>query len=428
MVEADSDTSSFAAESKTSDVTDRAFGASTDRRYSLSIRDTCKWATLATGTVVSFPRLFLRLHFDITSILDPFRPLLTFSYHIFDITILVIMTKKLFSKFALPSTFDKEKQSGMGFGCMGITAFYGASMPDDQALDLLQQVYDAGCRHFDTAEAYATPEKHNETLLGQFFKTVPRDSYSVATKYWPKEPTYDYDTVKAALTNSLKRLGLDYVDLYYAHRVLSLDGAKEFGHTARKLKEEGLIKEVGVSEISPKWLRVVHTLICPIDAVQQEWSLITRHPIEEDLIPVCKELDITVVAYSPLARNLLATKVEATPDDWRAGLPRYAQENLEKNQNIADTVHAMAEKYHCTPAQLSLAWLFQKASQLGVSVVPIPGSTKLEHALGNLKGTQVIISDPMDLNTLEGLAAQVSGARANEQYMNLSIEGNLVKD
>lgn len=335
---------------------------------------------------------------------------------------------KLFSKFALPSVVGESKGSGLGFGCMGITAFYGDSMPDDAALGLLQKVYDAGCRHFDTAEAYATAEKHNETLLGQFFKTVPRDSFSVATKYWPKEPTYDYDTIKTALSNSLKRLDLEYVDLYYAHRVLSLEGAKEFAHTAKRLKEEGLIKEVGVSEINPKWLRVIHEEICAIDAVQQEWSLITRHLVEDELLPVCKEFDIVLVAYSPLARNLLATKVEAPPDDWRATVPRYSKENLEKNQKIMDTLQELSAKYDCTTAQLSLAWLFKKAEELGVCVVPIPGSTKLNHALSNLEATKVNISDHEDLQTLEALAEQVVGARASEHYINMSIEGSLAKD
>jgi len=250
----------------------------------------------------------------------------------------------------------------------------------------------------------------------------------LATKYWPRDGKYDYDTIKPFLTASLERLGLDYVDLYYAHRVVSFEGAKEFGRTAKRLKEEGLIKEVGVSEINPKWLRVVHNEICPIDAVQQEWSLITRHPVEEELIPVCKELGITVVAYSPLARNLLATKLEAPPNDWRANHPRFFKENLEKNQTIADILQELATKYNCTTAQLALAWLFHRANTLGVAVVPIPGSTKLHHALGNLEAAKVVISDPEDVKTLESLAEKVSGARANEQYMDMSIEGNLTKE
>jgi aryl-alcohol dehydrogenase-like predicted oxidoreductase len=204
---------------------------------------------------------------------------------------------KLFPKHVLASVVGS--QSGLGFGCMGITAFYGAAMPDDEALKLLQGVYDAGCRHFDTAEVYATGDKYNESILGEFFKTVPRDSFSVATKYYPRQddPTvYEYDNVKKSLLASLSRLQLDYVDLYYAHRVLTLDGGLKFASTAKRLKEEGLIKEIGLSEVSGKWLKEIHTKGCPIDAVQQEWSLLTRG-LEGELVPVCKELGIPIVAY-----------------------------------------------------------------------------------------------------------------------------------
>lgn len=207
---------------------------------------------------------------------------------------------KLFPKLALTSTIGAgdARQSGLGFGCMGITAFYGDSMPDDEALALLRAVYEAGCRHYDTAEVYAAGGKYNEAILGDFFQTVPRDSYTVATKYWPRDDpdVYEYDNVKKSLVASLERLQLDYVDLYYAHRVLSLEGGLKFAATAKRLKEEGLIKEVGLSEVSGKWLKEIHTKGCQIDAVQQEWSLLTRN-LEDELVPVCKELDVVIVAY-----------------------------------------------------------------------------------------------------------------------------------
>lgn len=326
---------------------------------------------------------------------------------------------KLFSKYALASVVNNG--GGLGFGCMGITAFYGASLADDKAMTLLKAVYDAGCRHFDTAEVYATKEKHNEDILGQFFQTVPRDSFSVATKYWPRSETYDYDTVKASLTASLKRLQLSYVDLYYAHRLTTLDGALEFGRTARRLREEGLIREVGVSEVSAAWLEKIHKEAGPIDAIQIEWSLLTRN-VEDDLIPMCKDLGITVVAYSPLARNLLASKIETTPDDWRGQHPRYAKENIETNKKISEQVHDLAEKYGCTAAELSLAWLFHKAEKLGVSLIPIPGSTKMQHALGNLGAAKIKITDENDVATLESLADKVAGARANESYLQATFE------
>lgn len=292
-------------------------------------------------------------------------------------------------------------------------------MADGDAQALLKAVYDAGCRHFDTAEVYATKEKHNEDVLGTFFQTVPRESFTVATKYWPQDGKYDYDRVKASLEKSLQRLKLDYVDLYYAHRVTSLEGGLEFGRTAKRLQQEGLIKEVGLSEVSGAWLRKIYQE-CPIAAVQQEWSLMTRS-LEDELVPACQELGVTIVAYSPLARNLLAAQAKAPPADWRADQPRYQAENFAKNQQAATVVHDMASKYNCSAAELSLAWLFHKATALGVAVVPIPGSTKLHHATGNLGACKVTIS-PDDMNILETLASNVAGERGNEWYMSMSIE------
>ncbi|KAL3918002.1 MAG: hypothetical protein SGARI_007575, partial [Bacillariaceae sp.] len=193
---------------------------------------------------------------------------------------------KLFAKFA-KSNPATHPSGGVGYGCMGITSFYGAALEDEASMALLKTVYDSGCRHFDTAEAYRNedPEKHNEKVLGRFLKTVPRDSYSIATKYFPEEAKYyDYDRVKAHLTASLERLQLDYVDLYYSHRVTSVEGGMEFAKAAKKLKEEGLIKEVGLSEVSGKWLQKIHTEAGPIDAVQQEWSILTR-TLEDELAP-----------------------------------------------------------------------------------------------------------------------------------------------
>jgi aryl-alcohol dehydrogenase-like predicted oxidoreductase len=125
--------------------------------------------------------------------------------------------------------------------------------------------------------------------------------------------------------------------------------------------------------------------------------------------------------YSPLARNLLATKLEAPPDDWRADLPRYSKENLEKNKALFDTVQALSTKYQCTPAQLSLAWLFHKANELGVTVIPIPGTTKLDNVANNVGSVTINVSDE-DSAVLEGLAERVAGERGNEGYMSRSIE------
>jgi aryl-alcohol dehydrogenase-like predicted oxidoreductase len=334
-------------------------------------------------------------------------------------------TMKLFAKFAKANQAT-HPNAGIGYGCMGISFLYGAAMEEDAAMETLKTVYDHGCRHFDTAEIYHyrndDPNKHNEKVLGRFLNTVPRDSYSVATKYWPENnfSAYDYETVKAHLVQSLERLQLEYVDLYYAHRVTSLEGGKEFAKAANRLKQEGLIKEVGLSEVSGNWLEIIHTEGGPVDAVQQEWSILTRS-LEDELVPVCKANDITIVAYSPLCRNLLVQKLEAPPADWRADLPRY--KNYQQNKKFADQIHEMAEALQATPAQVCLAWILQKAAQLGVSVVPIPGTTKSDRAIGNIEAVDVTLSSEHML-ILDGMAKDVVGERYEEVWMKngLAIE------
>ena len=339
-------------------------------------------------------------------------------------------------------TFDeislgKKSVSGsgaLGYGAMGLTAFYGEPTSDDKAFAVLQAAYDGGCRHFDTAEIYKTGNPYtdnendiyNETVIGKFLKTVPRDSYTVATKFLPMkwENKADYATVKKALLNSLKRLGLEYADLYYSHRIASLDMAKEFTHAAKRLQEEGLIKNFGFSEITGKWLRECNQ-IAPVAAVQQEWSLITRS-LESELVPVCSELGITIVAYSPLGRNLLSGVVTESPNDWRKSLPRYSTENLQKNIVLIKQIESIADKHNCTVAQLSLAWLFYKAKQLNVRVLPIPGTTKTQNLNSNLKATEISL-DSSEMDLLEKIGAQVAGDRADEGYIKSGMEGHLGK-
>lgn len=267
-------------------------------------------------------------------------------------------------------------------------------------------------------------DKWNERQLGLYLKTVPRDSFTVASKFFPYkwDQKCDYETVKNALLKSLERLGLEYVDLYYCHRVTGLEGALEFVASAKRLQDEGLIRSIGLSEIIGAWLRKCYA-VAPIAAVQQEWSLLTRN-LEDELVPVCKELGVVIVAYSPLGRNLLTGVVTETPTDWRADLPRYSLENLAKNAELVKEVESMAAKHNCTAAQLSLAWLFHKAKQLGVTVIPIPGTTKTKHATSNIQAADVSISDA-EMAPLEEIGARVSGERGDEQYKSMGIEAQL---
>lgn len=321
----------------------------------------------------------------------------------------------------------------MGLGCMSVSGQYsnGVPLPQAEATSFFRGVYDAGCRSFDTAEVYksgplsapATPSTvFNETQLGKFFATVPRESFTVATKYMPllRGGKCDYESVRLALLASLKRLGLEYVDLYYSHVVLTREAGIEFMASAKRLVEEGLLRHVGLSEVSAAWLREAHA-VHPVCCIQQEWSLLTRN-VEDHLVPTCRELNIGIVAYSPLARNLLSAPKTRPDDVRRAGIPRFSPENFAKNAKMLEQLEALASKKGVSPAQLSLAWLVQKAVDLGVAVLPIPGTARLQHALDNIASMRVALQ-PADMAFLEEIAKQTAGERESKGYINMRIEG-----
>ena len=220
---------------------------------------------------------------------------------------------------------------------------------------------------------------------------------------------------------SLEKLGLEYVDLYYCHRMTSLEGAMEFAASAKRLKEEGLIQAIGLSEIRGSWLKKVYTEVCPINAVQQEWSLMTRN-LEDELVPVCKELGVVIVAYSPLYRNFLTSVSGSAPTDWRGTLPRYQGEAFDKNlQLMKEVMLPLADKFSCSLAQLSLAWLFHRAEEMGVVVIPIPGSTKITNVTSN-KGSTEIEINVEDMKALNSMADKVVGERGGKDYTSGGIE------
>jgi len=316
--------------------------------------------------------------------------------------------------------------SKLGFGCMGITAFYGASMEDDKAIELLKAAYDMGYRHFDTAEAYKSETKHNEEQVGAFLKTVPRDSFTIATKFWPSNHKQDLASVTEAVDASLKRLGLDYIDLYYSHRPQeTLEEALEWMTSMKQIVASGKVKYVGLSEYNPEWTRKMHA-IHPVAAMQIEWSLITRNLVEEVLLETCRDLKIGIVAYSPLARNLLAAPPTETPSDFRASVPRYSAENLARNKELCQKIEELGKARGASAAQLSLAWLYYKAAELGIDAIAIPGTTKIANAKTNIDSVGITLTKE-DAAALEELAALVAGKRGNDWYEGVSLEGNMKK-
>ena len=200
----------------------------------------------------------------------------------------------------------------------------------------------------------------------------------------------------------------------------SREYAIEFVSSARRLQQEGLLKHIGLSEVCAEWLEAAHVK-GPVCVVQQEWSLLTRG-IEDELVPMCKQLGVVIVAYSPLARNLLTAPREQPMDVRRSSIPRFSAQNFEQNQEMLLKLKRLAERKHCTPAQLSMGWLLRKASDLGVACLPIPGTKTLSHALENIASVRVDLTET-EMRLLESIAEMSAGARESDNYMGFGLEG-----
>ena len=314
---------------------------------------------------------------------------------------------------------------------MGLTMAYGPALPEEQAFQILNTAFANGIRHFDTAEVYAGKnaageDKHNEVCVGAWLKTLSeadRASVSVATKYFPmgEEKAACTDAViRSTLDASLDRLGVKSVDLYYLHRVPNIDAAKSFATTCKALVAESKIKYWGMSEATEAEIRAAHAIF-PLTAIQQEWSLVVRN-LERDLLPVCKELGIAVVAYSPLARGLTSGSVKKDEDWAKIGNPGEANrfqticpyltgDHLTTNVARLSGLEAQASKLNVSPAQLSLAWLHRTGGDI---VFPIPGSTKSANVISNAHA--VALSAKLSDETVNAIHAtsadlDVAGAR-----------------
>jgi len=313
--------------------------------------------------------------------------------------------------------------SPVGLGCMGMSEFYGPAMDEGDAVDFLHASVDRGVDHFDTAEMYGVG--HNEGLVGKALRDR-RDGLVIATKFGPLR---DMETgawlgldgspanVRRASEGSLKRLGMDTIDLYYLHRMDPDTPIEETVGEMARLVEEGKVRSLGLSEASAETLRRAHA-VHPISALQTEYSLFSRH-VEEEILPTCRELGTTLVAYSPLGRGLLtgAFSKENRPGgegEYRQGesQPRFAEENYEANLELVETVKAVAARHGVSPAQVALAWVIQQ----GEEIVTIPGTTKLRNLESNLGALDVTL-DGQDLADLEGLSSRVRGERYNEGGM-----------
>eukprot|EP00262_Sarcandra_glabra_P015297 TRINITY_DN467_c0_g1_i5.p1 TRINITY_DN467_c0_g1~~TRINITY_DN467_c0_g1_i5.p1 ORF type:complete len:345 (+),score=63.57 TRINITY_DN467_c0_g1_i5:101-1135(+) len=280
--------------------------------------------------------------------------------------------------------------SKLGFGCAGLSGYYNDPVSDEGGVLIIKDAFNKGITFFDTSDHYG--ENANEILIGKALKHLPREKIQIATKFGISmgeggkvvvKGTPEY--VRKCCEASLERLNVDYIDLYYQHRVDASVPIEDTIGELKKLMEEGKIKYIGLSEASPDTIRRAYA-VHPITALQMEWSLWTRD-IEDEIIPLCRELGIGIVPYSPLGRGFFGGKaaVENLPAvSILVQHPRFTGENLDKNKVLYARVTNLAARHGCTPAQLALAWILHQ----GDDVVPIPGTTKvknLEDNVGSLK-------------------------------------------
>ncbi|XVF29251.1 hypothetical protein REPUB_Repub15cG0104900 [Reevesia pubescens] len=295
--------------------------------------------------------------------------------------------------------------SAQGLGCMSMSAFYGPPKPEPEMINLIHHAINCGVTFLDTSDVYGPHT--NENLLGKALKDM-RDRVELATKFGAtmvdgkREIRGDPAYVREACEGSLKRLGVECIDLYYQHRVDTRIPIEVTVGALKKLVEEGKIKYIGLSEASASTIRRAHA-VHPITAVQLEWSLWTRD-VEEEIIPTCRELGIGIVAYSPLGRGFFSSGpklVETLSDgDARKFFPRFHPENLEHNKHLFERVNEMARRKGCRPSQLALSWLHHQ----GDDVCPIPGTTKTENLNENIQALSMKLT-PQEMAELESIAS-----------------------
>ena len=298
--------------------------------------------------------------------------------------------------------------SAMGFGCMGISFGYGQPLEKREGITLLREAFERGITFFDTAEAYGPFA--NEELVGEALAPV-RDRVVIATKFGFVDgvPASGLDSrperIRAVAEASLKRLRTDRIDLFYQHRVDPAIPMEDVAGTVKDLIREGKVKDFGMSEAGVASIRKAHA-VQPVAALQSEYSLWWREP-EKEILPLCEELGIGFVPFSPLGKGFLTGKIDATTafdkSDFRNTVPRFAEEARAANQGIVDRIKAIAAAKDVTPAQIALAWVLAQKPWL----VPIPGTTKSSRLQENNAAVDVVLSSN-ELAQIESSLAEVT--------------------
>ena len=303
--------------------------------------------------------------------------------------------------------------SELGLGCMGMSIAYG-SCDEADSIATINRALDLGVTFLDTAEMYGT----NEELVGKAI-AARRDEVTLATKFGIKYDLATHslvidaspETVQQSCDRSLQKLGVDYIDLYYLHRVDPQVPIEDTVGAMSELVTQGKVRYLGLSEAAPNTIRRAHK-VHPISALQSEYSLWSREP-EAEILPTLRELEIGFVPYSPLGRGFLSGKITSpddfTPDDFRRNLPRFTGENFYQNLQLVDRIKEIAEDKGVTPGQLALAWLLAQRE----NIVPIPGTKRRAYLEENVAAVNIILT-PEEMAQIA--AASPKNAAAGARY------------
>ena len=308
--------------------------------------------------------------------------------------------------------------SAIGLGCMGMDHAYGAPADREEMIKLIRRAVELGCNFFDTAVIYG---EANEVLLGKALEVFNREDVIIATKFGiygqkmvdgklenllNSKP----DSIREQIEGSLERLGVDYIDLYYQHRIDPEVEPEAVASVMKELMAEGKIKHWGLSNAPMDYLRRAHA-VCPVTCIENQYSMVFREP-EKEIFKVCEELGVGFVAYSPLGNGFLSGKYDANTvyaeGDFRSKMGRFSPEVMQKNQALLDLLNEIADRKNATSAQIVLAWeLAQKPW-----IVPIPGTTKMHRLEENLDGVDIELSP----EELKGINAALDALDIDETH------------